>query len=40
VKLPAAAVAPKRRLTVRLAVTATAGAQKATVRRTLRVTAS
>jgi pyruvate dehydrogenase E2 component (dihydrolipoamide acetyltransferase) len=40
VKLPAAAVAPKRRLTVRLAVTATAGGKSATVRRTLRVTAS
>src|SRR3954469_22277199 len=37
--LPAAAVAPKRRLTVRLSVTATAGARTATVKRTLRVTA-
>jgi hypothetical protein len=39
--LPAAAVRPggKRRLTVRLKVTATAGARKATISRTLRVTA-
>ena len=40
VKLPAAAAKPKRHLTVRLAVTATAGAKKTTVKRTLRVTAS
>jgi hypothetical protein len=41
VMLPKAAVArgAKRRLTVRLTITATAGGQKATVRRTLRVTA-
>jgi hypothetical protein len=38
-KLPAAAVAPKRRLTVRLSVAATAGGRKASVKRTLRVTA-
>jgi hypothetical protein len=40
-RLPAAAVRPgaKRRLTVRLTVTATAGTRKATIRRTLRVTA-
>jgi hypothetical protein len=40
-KLPAAAVAPgaKRRLTVRLAIAATAGGRKVTVKRTLRVTA-
>jgi hypothetical protein len=37
--LPKAAIAPKRRLTVRLAITATAGTRKTTVRRTLRVTA-
>jgi hypothetical protein len=37
--LPRAAIAPKRRLTVRLAITATAGTRKTTVRRTLRVTA-
>jgi hypothetical protein len=41
VKLPAAAVKPgaKRRLTVRLAIAATAGGRKVTVKRTLRVTA-
>jgi hypothetical protein len=40
-RLPAAAVAPgaKRRLTVRLAITATAGGRKVTVKRTLGVTA-
>ena len=37
-RLPAAAVSgPERRLTVRLTVTATSGARKATLRRTLRV---
>ena len=40
-RLPAAAVSgPRRRLTVRLTVTATSGARKATLRRTLRVTSS
>jgi hypothetical protein len=38
-KLPAAAVAPKRHLTVWLSVTATAAARTTTVKRTLRVTA-
>ena len=37
-RLPAAAVSgPKRRLTVRLTVTAASGARNATLRRTLRV---
>jgi hypothetical protein len=40
-KLPAAAVAAgaQRRLTVRLAIAATAGGRKVVVKRTLRVTA-